>query len=233
MSAAFTRLSPNVGGSPVNRADGTGGEAKHSPPLCVTRRKRRAYHRFAERAVNGPKGVISVILLLILAGCEQKSAPPPPRPIKPAEPPIKIVFFFDDGTSAPETIAFSDAKAANVVIRPMLARVFKSPEHGPRVVRWLLDDVRSHGPPAPFRGGGVEGELRATVSTYREYRIGATNTYVPTIPAIESRHGPNDAWRVCAGVPDPETGLNRAAEYLAEDLKTICESAGVPLFPAR
>jgi hypothetical protein len=172
-----------------------------------------------------------VLALLLFAGCAKKKEGP--SRAEPAQPPVKIVFFFDDGSLTTETIAFANLKAADAILRPILARAFTKPEHGPRVVRWLLDDKRSWGPPASFRAQGVPWQmnLNATKSIYREYRVVPPLTGVRTIPEIESREDPKEAWLDCAGVPDPATGLKRAMEYLAQDLNGIRETQGVSPWP--
>jgi hypothetical protein len=98
-------------------------------------------------------------------------------------------------------------------------------------------DDRRHPPgrprhrlPAPE---GVKVDIRTTVSTYRDYRVAPGAGGVPTARAIQSRRRATDSWAHEAGIPDPATGLARAMEYLADDLKSVREMAAPPTPAAR
>ena len=156
-------------------------------------------------------------MLWMVAGCDRQAA----SSSRPSTP-VDTTFFYDDGTSETKSVAVGDASALDATLRPVLASAFQKSSEGRRVARWLIDDRRS-GTPVPATGAKVDAELRTTVSVYRDYRVVPSMESVPAIPGIQWRRRPDDPWKDCAGAPDPETGLKRAIEYLADDLRTIRE----------
>ena len=172
--------------------------------------------------------LLILLLCISVAGCRTKPDPAATNP-----PSVRVLFLHEDGTSTTEVVDPGDPNAADAVLRPILASAFARSGTSPRVVRWLIDDSRPSRAAAVVRDHEIEGELRSTASIYRDYRLALASTDIPSMPAIQSRRSPDDPWEDEAGVPDPETGLNRAMEYLLEDLRAVRQVASAAASPAR
>lgn len=172
-------------------------------------------------------GLVGVAVLLCVVGCEKGASPPPGGAPSDGGATVDIVFFFDDDTSITRRVSLEKANALDAEVRPLLSSAFAEPPPNPRVVRWLIDDVRGVGVPREVGSDGVKSELRMTVKRYRDYRVAPALGDNPSIRALQHRRSPDDAWEDWAGIPDPEQGLERALGYLANDLKSLHELLGL------